>query len=187
MEEKQTLIEEEKQTLIEKIFEKGLWNARFIILTSVVCSLIACIALFIFGSLEIGHILHDQISHWVENDKPDYHAIHSKLLINFITAIDLYLVGVVFLLFSFGIYELFISKIDIARKDDDAEILEVENLDELKNKIIKVIIMVLIVAFFAEVIKYIQANPFTTTMDMLLFALSILSISIGVFLIKKKS
>ncbi len=176
----------EKQPLLERIFEKGLWNTRFIIMIGVLCSLAACISLFIFGSIEIGHIIHDQIKVWNDSDKIDYHGIHSQLLIHFIGAIDLYLVGIVFLLFSFGIYELFISKIDIARKDDDAEILEVENLDELKNKIIKVIIMVLIVSFFAEVIKYIKEHPFSTTMDMLCFALSILAISIGVFLIKKK-
>ena len=41
---------------------------------------------------------------------------HSHILAHVITAVDLYLIGVVLLIFSFGIYELFISKIDIARE-----------------------------------------------------------------------
>ena len=174
----------EKQPIIERIFESALWNSRFIILFAVLCSLIASITLFIFGSYKITSVIYEQFF-CTAHIMPE---AYSELLIQFIKGIDLYLVGIVFIIFSFGVYELFISKIDIARKDDDAEILEVENLDELKNKIIKVIIMVLIVSFFAEVIKYFgeKSNAFKTPEDMLFFALSILAIAIGVFLIKKK-
>ena len=45
-------------------------------------------------------------------------AVLSEMLLELITAIDLYLIGVVLLIFGFGIYELFISKIDIARADE---------------------------------------------------------------------
>ena len=72
------------------------------------------------------------------------------MLYKMISAVDLYLIGIVLLIFGFGIYELFISKIDIAREDLSVTILEIENLDELKNKIIKVIVMVLIVSFLKE-------------------------------------
>ena len=103
------------------------------------------------------------------------------MLLELITAIDLYLIGVVLLIFGFGIYELFISKIDIARADEGVTILEIENLDELKNKIIKVIIMVLIVTFFERVLDMKYSGP----LDMLYFALSIFSLSFGVYLIRK--
>ena len=51
------------------------------------------------------------------------------------------------MIFGFGIYELFISKIDVARQNIDITILEIENLDELKQKIIKVIISIIIQKF----------------------------------------
>ena len=58
------------------------------------------------------------------------------------------------LIFGFGIYELFISELEIARLGDEfGNILEVSNLDDLKNKIIKVIIMVLIVSFFQRILS----------------------------------
>jgi uncharacterized membrane protein YqhA len=64
------------------------------------------------------------------------------------------LIGLVLLIFSFGIYELFISELEIARLGDEfGNILEVSNLDDLKNKIIKVIIMVLIVSFFQRILS----------------------------------
>ena len=87
------------------------------------------------------------------------------------------------MIFGFGIYELFISKIDIAREDKSISILEIENLDELKNKIIKVIIMVLIVSFFERVLEMKYESP----LDMLYFALSIFGLSFGVYLINKNS
>mgnify|MGYP000402042664 CR=1 FL=1 len=57
-------------------------------------------------------------------------------------------------------------------------------LDQLKNKIIKVIIIVLIVKFFEKVLKL--SYNFTTPNDLLLFSISILSICIGYYLINRK-
>jgi uncharacterized membrane protein YqhA len=88
----------------------------------------------------------------------------------------------VLLIFSFGIYELFISKIDIARNSEAFHtLLEITNLDDLKNKIIKVIIMVLIVSFFQRVLDL----PLTNGLDMLFMAASIAAICIGVFFLQK--
>ena len=84
----------------EKCFEKFLWQSRFIVLLSVVFSLISAAAVFVVGS------------------------------------IDLYLIGVVLLIFSFGIYDLFISQIDIGRSDSEVRVLEIKKLDDLKNRII---------------------------------------------------
>lgn len=169
------------QSFIERVFESGLWKIRFVVLFAVLCSSAACIALFLLGSYEIGHVIFEELIHKSEHDLK---ATHSNLLIHFIGAIDLYLIGVVLLIFSFGIYELFISKIDIAREDTDITILEIEDLDELKNKIIKVIIMVLIVSFFEKML--VLTDEFNTPLQMMYFALSILALSVGVFLIKRK-
>ena len=111
-------------------------------------------------------------------------SMHKEILIKFIEAIALYLIGVVLLIFSFGIYELFISKIDVARLDESVTILEIKDLDELKNKIIKVIIMVLIVSFFSKILQ--SSEEYDTPLEMLYFALSILALSVGVYLIKIK-
>ena len=105
------------------------------------------------------------------------------MLYKMISAVDLYLIGIVLLIFGFGIYELFISKIDIAREDLSVTILEIENLDELKNIIIKVIVMVLIVSFFERVLK--MSDSYSSSMDMLWFAISIFAISFGVYYLKK--
>ena len=63
--------------------------------------------------------------------------------------------------------------------------LKINNLDQLKNKIIKVIIIVLIVKFFEKVLKL--SHNFTTPNDLLLFSISILSICNGYYLLTENN
>jgi len=172
----------DEQSLIERVFESLLWKTRFVIIAGVVFSVLSAIALFLIGSYEIIMALVEHTPITQTDWSKDNHG-HATLLVKLIGAIDLYLIGVVLMIFGFGIYELFISKIDIAREDKSISILEIENLDELKNKIIKVIIMVLIVSFFERVLEMEYKSP----LDMLYFALSIFGLSFGVYLINKNS
>lgn len=152
---------------IEQIFEKLLWKSRLFILIAVIFSVLAAAALFIAGSYEI----YESIIQAIPKDhlEPDY----AKLLAGIIGAVDLYLIGIVLLIFAFGIYELFISQIDIARKDKEHNILEISSLEELKNKLMKVIVMAMIVTFF----KTVLSATFQTPLEMLYFALAILAIA----------
>jgi uncharacterized protein (TIGR00645 family) len=171
----------EEQSLMERVFEKILWSFRYVVILAVVFSVLGSVALFVLGSYEIMKTLIVNLPPLIMGETGD----HSELLYQLITAIDLYLIGVVLLIFGFGIYELFISKIDIARRDESVTILEIENLEELKNKIIKVIIMVLIVTFFERILKI--ASSFTEPIHMAYFALSIFGLSLGVYFLRKNS
>ena len=55
------------------------------------------------------------------------------------------------------------------------------SLDDLKNRIIKVVIMVLVVSFFKRVL----GMEFNTPMEMMYFAISIFAISFGVYFMHK--
>ncbi|MGC6470811.1 MAG: YqhA family protein [Flavobacteriales bacterium] len=164
---------------IEHIVEKTLWNLRFIVILSVIFSILASITLFILGSWDIlqSITLENPI---FNSDVKNYNAILYKI----ISSIDLFLIGIVLLIFGFGIYELFISEIDFAKEKFAESTLKINNLDQLKNKIIKVIIIVLMVKFFEKVLKI--SSEFNTSIDILYFGLGILSICIGYFLINKK-
>jgi len=160
------------QGIIENIFERTLWNSRIVVILGVIFSALAAIVLFLAGSKEIITVLFEFVV--VGESK----LTHAQILSQIIGAVDLYLIGLVLLIFSFGIYELFISEIDIARLEGGiGNILDINNLDDLKNKIIKVIIMVLIVTFFQRILSM----EFTTSLDMLAMAVSIGVICAGVF------
>ena len=164
----------QKTTLIERIFESLLWKTRLGTILIVVFSAIGSFGLFIMGSIEIYHAIHI-IAEYSQPNATD------NILISIIGALDLYLIGVILLLFSFGIYELFISKIDQARNEGGENILNIESLDELKNKILKVIIMVMVVSLA----KVVLGMKFTTPLEVLYFAVSILCVSGAVFFIRK--
>jgi uncharacterized membrane protein YqhA len=164
-----------EQGIIENIFERGLWSVRFVVILGVIFSALAAIVLFLAGSKEIIDVIIYFIQHIDKVSKVE-------ILIGIIGAVDFYLIGLVLLIFSFGIYELFISEIDIARAESGfGSILDIDNLDDLKNKIIKVIIMVLIVTFFQRILSMDFSKLLPTSLDMLAMAVSICLICIGVY------
>ena len=160
-------------------FENVLWSTRFVVIIAVVLSIISSISLFLIGGWDIiqATIFNNPLFSENINNSND-------LLFKIISSIDLFLIGIVLLIFGFGVYELFISEIDFAKDKFADSTLKINSLDQLKNKIIKVIIIVLIVKFFEKVLKL--SHNFTTPNDLLLFSVSILSICIGYYLINRK-
>ena len=165
--------------MIGNRFENALWSTRFIVLISVVLSIISSIILFLLGGWDIIQAIIYK-NPLLNNDI----ETNNELLFNIISSIDLFLIGIVLLIFGFGVYELFISEINFAKDKFADSTLKINSLDQLKNKIIKVIIIVLIVKFFEKVLKL--SHNFTTPNDLILFSLSILAICIGYYLINRK-
>ena len=164
---------------MENKFEKFLWNFRYITVLAVILSILSAFTLIVIASWDIIEA--------VIFYNPLFDASissNNELLFKLISAIDLFLIGIVLLIFGFGIYELFVSEIDFANAKFSESTLKIRDLDQLKNKIIKVIIIVLIVKFFEKVLKF--SENFTTPMDILYFGLSILSICVGYYLINRK-
>ena len=164
---------------MENKFEKFLWNFRYITILAVILSIFSAFTLIVIASWDIIEA--------VIFYNPLFDASissNNELLFKLISAIDLFLIGIVLLIFGFGIYELFVSEIDFANAKFSESTLKIRDLDQLKNKIIKVIIIVLIVKFFEKVLKF--SENFTTPMDILYFGLSILSICVGYYLINMK-
>ena len=164
---------------MNNIFEKVLWNARYITILSVVLSIVSSFTLLVIGSWEIieAVIFYNPLF-------DESITSNNDLLFKIISAIDLFLIGIVLLIFGFGIYELFVSDIDFTNSKFNESTLKIKDLDQLKNKIIKVIIIVLIVKFFEKILKF--SENFKDPIDILYFSLSILSICFGYYLINRK-
>ncbi|MEA1955663.1 MAG: YqhA family protein [Campylobacterota bacterium] len=166
---------------MEKMFEGSLWASRFMVILAVVFGLIGAIVLFIVASIDIFSTAKYVATTYLTGAHPDH--FHQDVVGWIIGAVDLYLIGVVMLLFSFGLYELFISEIDVAKDDsgNDNKILAIHSLDQLKDKISKVIVMVLVVGFFQKV----GHTTYNGALDMLYFALSIAAVAVGLFFLGK--
>ncbi len=164
-----------KVSVIETLIETALWKSRLIVILPVIFGIIAAAALFVTASIEIYQAV--KYMH-LFSEQPS--GEHTALIIHIITAIDQYLIGIVLLIFAFGIYELFISKIDAARQAEGDSILDIGSLDELKNKILKVVVMVLIVSLS----KSLLTATVGSVLDLLFLSLAILALSGCVFLVR---
>jgi uncharacterized membrane protein YqhA len=108
--------------------EKILWNFRYITVLAVLLSIISAFSLIVLGSWDIiqavifyNPLFDDSISN------------NNELLFKIISAIDLFLIGIVLLIFGFGIYELFVSEIDFANAKFTESTLKIRDLDQLKK------------------------------------------------------
>ncbi len=167
--------------MIEKIFENGLWGSRFIVILAVIFGLIGAVSLFIVASFDIYDTAKYVLMTYINQEHPE--NFHQDVVGGIIGAVDLYLIGVVMLLFAFGLYELFISDIDPAKDENGEEnsLLAIHSLDQLKDKISKVIVMVLVVGFFQKV----GHTQYNGALDMLYFGLSITAVAVGLFFLGK--
>jgi len=166
---------------IERVFESLLWNTRFFVLLAVIFSMLGGIALFIVASVDIWGVVISVADTYMNHAHPE--KFHEVIVGGLIGAVDLYLMAVVMFIFGFGLYELFISEIDAAKKEGASKILEIHSLDELKDKLGKVIVMVLVVNFFQRVLF----TTYSGALDLVYFAISILALAIALYFLHKGS
>jgi uncharacterized membrane protein YqhA len=165
--------------LLEKMFEKGLWNSRFIILVAVIGSLLAGVAVFYMATVDVlslfQHALHYGDSSLTMEARK---ALHDSTISHIVEVVDGYLLAIVMLIFSLGLYELFISDIDDAHgTKSSSKILVINNLDDLKARLAKVILMIMIVTLFEEALNMHLSEP----LDLVYLGASIALISIALY------
>jgi len=147
-----------EQGMIERVFEWVLWNSRFVVILAVLSSLIGMLLLFCLAAESMAHLAWQFIEMtFMGVQHPDF---HTEAVGQIISAVDDFLLATVLLIFAMGLYELFISKIDIAHGEDNASnILTINSLDDLKDRLAKVVLMILVVSFFKNVLHVTFDNP----------------------------
>lgn len=93
-------------------------------------------------------------------------------------AVDLALLAAVFLIFSLGLFELFIRRLDLPLEN----VLSVESLADLKGKLGQVIVMILVVKFFEKAMAF---KP-EAALDFLLFAGGVALLAVALWLTRAK-
>jgi uncharacterized membrane protein YqhA len=165
---------------LERIFEGALWQSRWVVLAAVVASLAGALALFFMTTVDAWMM----ISHLGGYASPALEAaarseLRSETIKHVVEIVDGYLLGTVLLIFALGLYELFISKIDQAEESETASrVLVIHNLDDLKARLGKVVLMILIVKFFEHAI----GMQFDTPVALLYFAGGIALIGLALYL-----
>jgi uncharacterized membrane protein YqhA len=168
---------------IEKFFENLLWNSRFVVISAVVASLAASIAVFYIATVDV-YLLLQHVSHYADADLTVVarKALRDDTVSHVVGVVDGYLLATIMLIFSLGLYELFISDIDAAHGSKiSSRVLVISDLDDLKNRLAKVIVMIMIVSLFEHALKMQMAS----SVDLLNFGGSIALIGLALFLMHK--
>jgi len=173
---------------LEETVEKIVYRCRFLTFFGVMGSLVGSLLCFVKGCTVV-------TSAFLE-----YSVVNrGKVIMLLLEALDIYLLGTVMLVFGMGMYELFISNLDIAKShSDDRDLqrsnlfglfslmqrpkwLEIKSLNELKTKLGHVIVMLLLIGLFDKSKKAAIHSP----TDLLCFSASILLSSCCLFLLSK--
>ncbi|MGD2119252.1 MAG: YqhA family protein [Chromatiales bacterium] len=165
---------------LEALFEGMLWQSRLLVFLGVIGGLIASIVMFYVTMVDvwimISHVVHYGSS---ALDGVERAMLRAETVKHVVEIVDGFLLATVLLIFSMGLYELFISKIDQAASSEQASrVLFIENLDDLKGRLAKVIMMILIVRFFEFAVEM----KFANALDLLMLAAGIALLGLALYL-----
>lgn len=161
---------------LEHRFEHAMWRVRLMAILPVTMSLASSLVIFLLGTLEVASALMKLGSYGSERKE-----FIAELLGDVVTGIDLYLIGIALMIFGYGIYELLISPIEAAREADQGGtgLLDIRSLDQLKEKLVKVLVVALIVAAF----KAMLTLPIPDGASLAFFCLSVLLLALSGYLV----
>lgn len=145
------------------------------VLLAVIPSLIGALVLFVIASLDILSLVVEAWRHYLEGGS-DVH--HKSIVTNIIVAVDIYLIALVLMIFGIGVYKLFVSPIDPVEERSPSHPFNVQSLDQLKDKITRVVILAVIIEFFRAVVGI----QFTSPLDAIYLALSVLALALTLYL-----
>lgn len=170
-----------KKSLASRAFENGLWKTRWAVLVAVACSILAALIMFYISAVDTFYAVQMQVDYWQLGSSAARGVMRAGAVAQVVKVIDIFLLAIVLLIFGLGIYELYISKIDHAYDEKDASaehMLSVSSLDDLKSRLGKVIMMVLIVKFFEMAI----GMEIDSMKDLLVFSGGILLIGTTLYM-----
>ena len=135
--------------------------SRYLIFIAVFCSFLASVTILVYGAAQTFSTIAAVIAEGKTSSKGA-----KDLVLSLVEVIDLFLLATVFYIVSLGLYELFIDDHIIV-----PEWLEIHNLDDLKNRLTSVVVVLLGVLFLGRVVQWDGTN------SILPFGLSIALVS----------
>ena len=106
----------------------------------------------------------------------------AKVLGDLISGIDLDLIGLALLIYGYGVHELLMSSIEAARDQQDGSNshLDIRSLNQLKEKLVKVLVVALIISAFKSMLGF----TINDGVSLAYFCLGVLLLALSGYLVK---
>lgn len=166
------------------LFESLLWNSRYLMVIPVIVGVLLSVGVIIITTLDAVLAFGNVVGYLRPAvDAAAQNTARLVIISEVVGVVDGYLLAAILIIFSLGLYELLVNKIDAAEGSELASrLLLIHSLDDLKDRLAKVILVILIVKFFqaALTLKY------ETVPDLMYLALGILFIGAALYLSSAK-
>ena len=116
---------------------------RLLLIVAIVCTFVAAMALLIYGALETYGMIARLAA------RSDESAAGKQLVLKSIELVDMFLLATVLYVIAIGLYELFIdNRIPVPAW------LRIDDIDDLKHKLVSMVISVLAVVFLGQILAW---------------------------------
>ncbi len=174
---------ERAMSRLERSFERVLWLSRMLVLIAVLAALLVAVVMFVFATTDVVRLVTALPSAFTATDAE---MVQKRLetVAKVVKVVDLYLVATFMLIFSMGLYELFIGKIEVAEQSEVARrLLVIRDLDDLKDRLAKIVLLIMAMLFLEHALRLQPREP----IDLLYLGVGVVLISLSLFLTQKKS
>jgi uncharacterized membrane protein YqhA len=167
------------QRLIQMV-EAILWHSRLMILAGVFASLLAGLGVIWLASVDVFYLLAATVSY--ANPALDTAArdgLRLSVVGDVVGILDNYLLAAMMIVFALGLYELFVGNLAVLERSAmAAKLLRVRSVDDLKDKLGRVVVLVLVVKFAQLALQLKYQSP----LDLLMLAAGIVLVGGGLYL-----
>lgn len=163
-----------------RIFQRALWSSRYLMVAAVISSVLLAVGAFYMATLDALRLPYYLGAYSdLHQDEAVRAELRAKALTSLIKALDGYIITAILLIFPLGLFELFFGRLEVeADSDVAARLMRIGGLDDLKDRISKLVVLVLVIEFFQRALQLDYQHP----LDLFYLALGILFIGAALYL-----
>jgi uncharacterized membrane protein YqhA len=160
--------------------ERGIWSSRLVIMVAVVASLVVAVVMLYIATVDVIFLLAQIPGYAQPSTPPDVRAhMHGAVVAHVAQIVDGYLFSAIMVIFGLGLYELFVNRLAVPDAGEGvASILRIRDVDDLKERLAKVVFLILLVRYF----QYALDQPVLTSLDLLFLAIGIALVALSIYL-----
>jgi len=159
---------------LEQHFEPPFFKLRFILIVPILISMIGAVMMFAVGTRQI-YKAAAAILFRADFSNP-------SVVLPIIKALDAFLIGIILIIFAFGIYDFFVSILQPAEHAGlRPDWFKFETTGELKTKMVELVLVILAILFFEQIIANLDSFEDPVLFLIIPIGAAILAVSIGFF------
>ena len=164
--------------------ERPFFALRYVTLIPVILSFVGVILMFAIGAIETWEALESLLGAF--GDGVDHEKALKESALMLIRSVDAFLMGLVLLIFSYGIYDLFVSNLEPAHKQfTRPNWLLFTNIGDLKITLTEVVLIILVITFFELVLE--SAERFEDVWSLLIIPVGVFLLAVGIAFFHKQT